>query len=162
MRSQCVEIIQTRHVPSERPRCLRHNIVHVLCVTINGVLNRVLDILTTYTHDSELQVITAPALISTLFQITTVPSMSFPVYVFTSRSLATASNNGDPSASRAHVLSERRLPSNCLFSSQTPVQNWLGCSSCLPHNSSARTTQTTPFILVCVSFVAERVYGTVL
>jgi hypothetical protein len=39
--------------------------------------------------------------------------------VFTSRSLATASNSGDSSTSCAEALSERRLPSNCLFSSQT-------------------------------------------
>jgi hypothetical protein len=34
--------------------------------TIDGVLDWILDLLTTYTHNSELQVITAPSLISTL------------------------------------------------------------------------------------------------
>jgi hypothetical protein len=49
------------------------------------------------------------------FQITTAPAKPFPVcYVFTSRSLATASNSGDSSASREQV-----------FSSETPVQNWI-------------------------------------
>jgi hypothetical protein len=68
-------------------------------------------------------------------QITTAWSKSFPVYcVFTSRSLATASNNGDSSASSAQALPERRLHSNCLFSSQTPLQNWLGCPNCPPYN----------------------------
>jgi hypothetical protein len=42
------------------------------------------------------------------------PLSLFPVcYIFTSRSLATASNGGDSSASRPQVLS-----------SQPPVQNW--------------------------------------
>jgi hypothetical protein len=36
--------------------------------------------------------------------------------VFTSRSLATAYNSGDSSASRSQIISERQLPSNCLFS----------------------------------------------
>jgi hypothetical protein len=46
-------------------------------------------------------------------QITTVHAKPFPAYcVFTSRFLTTAFNSGDPSASRAEVLS-----------SQTPVQN---------------------------------------
>jgi hypothetical protein len=47
-------------------------------------------------------------------QITTAPAKRFPVCcVFTSRSMATACNSGDSSASRAQV-----------FSSQPPVQNW--------------------------------------
>jgi hypothetical protein len=59
-------------------------------------------------------------------QITTATAKYFPARcVFTSRSLITASNSGDSSALRALVLCERRLPSNCLISSQTPVQNWL-------------------------------------
>jgi hypothetical protein len=44
-------------------------------------------------------------------QITTTPTKSFPVrYVFTSHSLATASNSGNSSASRDQVVSERRIP----------------------------------------------------
>jgi hypothetical protein len=59
-------------------------------------------------------------------QIGTAPAKSFPAYcVFTSHTLATASNSGDSSVSHAQVLSEWQLPSNCHFSSQTPVQNWL-------------------------------------
>jgi hypothetical protein len=87
-------------------------------LTLDRVLGWILDLLNTYTHDSELQATTAPSL------ITTASAKSFPAScVFTSRSLATASNSGDFSASRAEILSERRLPSNCVFSSQTPVQN---------------------------------------
>jgi hypothetical protein len=57
-----------------------------------------MDLLTTYTHPSELQVIIALFLISTIFQITTAPAKPFPAcYVFTSRSLATASNCADSS-----------------------------------------------------------------
>jgi hypothetical protein len=55
-------------------------------------------------------------------------------------------NSGDSSAIRSQVLS-----------SQTPVQNSLGCLSCLPYNSSVRPSQTTAFILVCVS-VASGTY----
>jgi hypothetical protein len=62
-------------------------------------------------------------------QITTAPAKSFAAYcVFTSRSLATASNCWDSSASRAQVLSP-----------YTPVQNWLGRSNCLPYNFSVWT-----------------------
>jgi hypothetical protein len=52
--------------------------------------------------------------------------------VFTSRSLAKASNSGDSSASRAQVKS-----------SHPPVQN------CLPHNPFAVTEQNTPFFCCC-------------
>jgi hypothetical protein len=40
---------------------------------------------------------------------------------------------------------------NCdwLFSSQTPVHNWLCRPSCLPYNSRARPARATPFILIC-------------
>jgi hypothetical protein len=80
--------------------------------------------LTTYTHDSELQAITAPPLISTIHQSPQHPLSRFPACcVFISRSLAAASASGDSSASRALVLS-----------SQTPVQNWLGRPNCLPCN----------------------------
>jgi hypothetical protein len=48
-------------------------------------------------------------------QITTAPNKSFPAcYVFTFRSLATAPNSGDSSASRAQVLSSPTLVQNCL------------------------------------------------
>jgi hypothetical protein len=60
-------------------------------------------------------------------QITKGHSKPFQACCVISRSLATASNSADSSALRAQVLSERRLPSNCLFSSQTPVKKliWL-------------------------------------
>jgi hypothetical protein len=52
-----------------------------------------MDLLTTYSHDLELQVITAQQL------ITTAPANPFPTCcVFTSCSLAAASNSGDFSA----------------------------------------------------------------
>jgi hypothetical protein len=63
-----------------------------------------LDLLTTYTHDSELQAITAPPLISKIHK-SPQHLLSFPACcVITSRSLATASNSGDSSASGAQVL----------------------------------------------------------
>jgi hypothetical protein len=79
-----------------------------------------MDLLTTYTHDSELQAITAPPLISTICKSPQHTLSLFQSAVFTNRSPAMASNRGDSSTS------------------QTPVQNWRG------HNSSARTTQKHP------------------
>jgi hypothetical protein len=76
-----------------------------------GLVN---DLLTTSTHYSELKAITAPPLISTIHKSSENP-LSFFQHVFTSRSLATASNSGNSYVSRAQVLS-----------SQTPVQNWIG------------------------------------
>jgi hypothetical protein len=100
-----------------------------------------MNLLTTYRHDSELQAITAPPLNSTIHKSPQHPLRFFPACcVFASRSLTTASNSGESSASHSQVLS-----------SQTPVQNPLGCPSCIPYNSSARPSQTTAFILVCVS-----------
>jgi hypothetical protein len=67
-------------------------------------------------------------------QITTEPVKPFPVcYVFTSLFLATASNNVDSSASRAHAIL------SCL-----PSHNWTGITLYLAYNISARTTQETP------------------
>jgi hypothetical protein len=69
-------------------------------------------LLTTSTHHSKLQVISAVAILHTS-PITTPPAKTFSACcVFTSRSLATASNSGDSSASLVQVLS-----------SQIPVQN---------------------------------------
>jgi hypothetical protein len=61
-----------------------------------------MDLLTTYSHNSELQATTAP-LQNT--QITTVPSKPFSACcVFTSHLLATASNSENSLASRIHVI----------------------------------------------------------
>jgi hypothetical protein len=69
-------------------------------------------LLTTYTHHLELQVITAPSLISTLYSSLKNPlSLSQPA-VLTSRSLATAFNIGDCSASHAQVLLSQPLMQN--------------------------------------------------
>jgi hypothetical protein len=69
-----------------------------------------MDLSTTYTHDSELQAITAPPLLSTIYKSPQHLLSLFPgCCVFISRSLATASNNGDSSASRAQVFSSQPL-----------------------------------------------------
>jgi hypothetical protein len=66
------------------------------------------DLLTTYTHHSELQVIIAPSLISTIHKSPQHPiSLFLASYIFTSRSLATASNSGGSSVSRSQVLSSQ-------------------------------------------------------
>jgi hypothetical protein len=88
------------------------------CVTLDGVLDSILDSLTTSRHDSEPQAITATSLMSTIQKK---PAKFFQPAVFTNRSLTTASNSDDTSASRAQVHSERRLRSICLFSSQTVI-----------------------------------------
>jgi hypothetical protein len=71
------------------------------------------DLLTIYTLDSELQAITALPLNSTIHKSPQHPLNLFSACcVFIGRSLATVSNSGDSSASRAQVLS-----------SQPPVHN---------------------------------------
>jgi hypothetical protein len=72
-----------------------------------------IDLLTTYTHDSDLQTITAPLLISTIHKSLQHPLSLLPACcVFFSLSLAMASSSEDSSPSRVHVLS-----------SQPPVTN---------------------------------------
>jgi hypothetical protein len=90
-----------RHIPeddilqiSESPnyRSATENIVTWMGVTLTGILDWILDSLTTLQHDSELQVITAPSLISKRYKS---HAKSFPARnVFTSSCLVTASNNG--------------------------------------------------------------------
>jgi hypothetical protein len=71
------------------------------------------NLLTTYTHHSELQAITAPLLISTLYKSSQKPLSLFPARrVVNNRSLATASNSGDSSAFRAHVVTFREYPTS--------------------------------------------------
>jgi hypothetical protein len=66
-----------------------------------------MNLLTTYTHNSEiLQAIAAPPLISTIHKSPQHPLGPFPAcHVFTSRSLAKASNKEDSSASTVTPLS---------------------------------------------------------
>jgi hypothetical protein len=75
-----------------------------------------MNLLTTYTHNSEWQTLTVLPLITANSQITTAPAKPFPVScVFTSRSLATAFNSGDSSASCAQVVftaPRAELPNN--------------------------------------------------
>jgi hypothetical protein len=100
----------------------------------------ILDLLFTCKHHSELRVITAPLLISTIHRSPQHPlSLSTACCVFNSRSLATASNNGDSSASCAHVDTVRLISSNWTLSqlstelpqtplqssTQLPILNWL-------------------------------------
>jgi hypothetical protein len=69
-------------------------------VTLDGGLDCILHLLTTYTNNSELQVITAPSLISTLYKSPQYTLSLFPARcVFTSRSLVTACDSGDSSDS---------------------------------------------------------------
>jgi hypothetical protein len=89
-----------------------------------------MDLLTTYTHHSGIQVITAPPLISTDHKSLHVKSS--PACSVNSRSLTTASNGGDSSASRSQVLS-----------SQPPVQNsvlnWQLTINCIKSKSKTKS-----------------------
>jgi hypothetical protein len=67
-----------------------------------------MDLLITYAHNSELTSNYSTTANLHNSQITTAPAKPFPAWcVFTSRSLETASNSGDSSASRAHLLSSQ-------------------------------------------------------
>jgi hypothetical protein len=69
-------------------------------VTLDGVLDWTLDLLTTLTHHSLLHLIIAPLQISTLYSSLEHMLSFFPACcVFTNRSRVTASNSGDYSAS---------------------------------------------------------------
>jgi hypothetical protein len=84
------------------------NIVTIY-VWLYGLL---MDLFATYTHHSELQIITALSPIPTIDKSQRHPQSLLQPAVFTSRSITTASNNGDSSASHAQILL-----------SQPPVQN---------------------------------------
>jgi hypothetical protein len=67
---------------------------------LDGFLYWMLDLLTTYTHDSELQAVNNTTASLHNSQITTAPAKPFPACsVITSRSLITGSNSGESSAS---------------------------------------------------------------
>jgi hypothetical protein len=85
-----------------------------------------MDLLTTYTHHSELQVITAVTLISTLYK--SLHAKSSPACsVFTSRCLVTALNSGDSSASA--LMSS--LSGECRATEMsTELQRHLFCLHC--------------------------------
>jgi hypothetical protein len=74
-------------------------------VIIDGVLDWRLDLLTTLTHDSRFHLIITPSLVSTLYKSLQHPLSLSICCVFTSRSLVTASNSGDSSASALNSLS---------------------------------------------------------
>jgi hypothetical protein len=132
-------------------------------IYIDGVWIGELDLLNTCTHHSELQVITALSLISTLYKSQQHPLSLFQPTVFTSRSLATASNSGDCIAFRAHIVTVRRISRNWTLvdcqlnysavSSQLPLQsspqlpalNWTPQPAWTPrYIAAAPTRQKTP------------------
>jgi hypothetical protein len=98
-----------------------------------------MDLLTTYTQHSELQVITALSLISKFYKSPQHPPSLLPACcVLISHSQATASNSGDSSASHTQVLSlqppmQNSQSAHCQLNystiySQSSLQNWtLNC-----------------------------------
>jgi hypothetical protein len=127
-----------------------------VCVTIRRGIDWILDLLTT--HHSELQVITALSLISTLYKSSQY-LLSFPACcVFNSRSLATASNTWESSASHAQLLPSPCLVQNCLpnissaeldrhFAELSFTQHYRN-SSLFLHSHSARTEQKASFQII--------------
>jgi hypothetical protein len=107
-------------------------------VTLEGVLDWILVVLTTCTHHSKLQAITTPPLITAIHKSPQPLLSLFQPAVFTSRSLIRLLTVEIFFGFGAQVLS-----------SQPPVQNWYGRSSFLPYNSSELPAETTPFILLC-------------
>jgi hypothetical protein len=85
-------------------QCRSENLTHIYTIKyvfiIGGILDWMLDLLNAYTCNSEIKVITAQSLISTLYKS---PQHTLNFFsaccVFTSRSPVTAYNSGDPSAS---------------------------------------------------------------
>jgi hypothetical protein len=113
------------------------------CVTMDGVWIEWLDVLRLYTLLETKSNYSAIANHHNS-QFTTAPAKPFPACcVFTSRSLATASNSVDSSASRAQVLPSPTLVQNCLpavFSEP----NWIAISSQPPLQSSTALSTTKP------------------
>jgi hypothetical protein len=113
-----------------------------------------LGLLYLYCTDTELQVITALSLISTIYKSPQHSLSPFPTCcVFTSRSLSTASNNRHSSASCAQVLPSPTLVQNCLPASpSTELDRHLFSASltelnCTQHFSSRLNCQpSTPLI----------------
>jgi hypothetical protein len=109
-----------------------------VCVTIDGVWIGELDLLTSCTHNSKPQVITAFSLIYTIYKSPQHPLSLFPARcVFNSRSLATASISGYFSASHDQVLPVQRIPLKWTLSIMNstiapshlslPCRAWLSC-----------------------------------
>jgi hypothetical protein len=119
-------------------RLLQDYTVTRMCVTVDGVLDWILDLLITYTHDSELQVIIAPSPISTILQITTAQANSFRACcVLTSLSLVTDSNSGDYSTSAFQSsLMRNFLPTEPFFFTDSRKKLTL-LPRCLSYNFSA-------------------------
>jgi hypothetical protein len=128
-----------------------------------------MDLLTTYTHHSELQAITALLLISTIHKLPQHPLSLFPAcYIFTSRSLATASNSGNSSALHAQVLLSQLSVQNSLSAVNSTIApsllrcnctaqlNWLPQPSAFLYDSSALTAlRTSHFSHCCGSHCPE-------
>jgi hypothetical protein len=113
--------------------CLRQWTISSILSRFRGDHRRGLDwwtdLLTTYTYQSELQVIRAPPLISTINKSPQHPLSLFPpCCVFISCSLGTASNSGDSSAFRAQVLlSQPPVQNSCQLSTIAPSLLSLPC-----------------------------------
>jgi hypothetical protein len=110
------------------------------CVTVDGIGIGYWIYWHICMHHSELQAITVVSLISTLYKSPQHLLSLFPACcVFKSSSLATASNNGDASASSTHVVTVRQISHNwtLFFTAGLSTLNWTGLPSLLslPHRA---------------------------
>jgi hypothetical protein len=122
-------------------------------VTTDGSMDWILDSLTplettsNYSATSDLHNL----------QFTIVLTKPFPTCrVFTSRSLAAASNSGDSSVSRAQVLPSPTLVRNCLPAN--PSTNWIAISSEPPLHSILFVTTELSMSLMLRPTVSRPVY----
>jgi hypothetical protein len=107
------------------------------------------DLLTTCIHHSELQAITAPLLISRIHRSPQHPLSLLPACcVFTSRSLRTASNSGDSSASRAHVATVRRISCNWTLVDCQPSYSAISSQPSLQSSTQLPTFNRTDNLIV--------------
>jgi hypothetical protein len=106
-------------------------------------MDRWINLLATYKHHSQIEVITAPPIISVLYKSVQHALNSPACRVFNSRSLATVSNNEDYSAPRAQVIPVHRIS-----------LKYRDCPRFLLYNHYARTIPKTQFFYcyVCVCF----------
>jgi hypothetical protein len=114
-----------------------------------------MDLLTTFTHDSDLQAIAASTLISTIHKSRqNLRSLFTACCVFTSRSLITTFKSADSSASSAQILSSQPPVQNSVqisLSYRTANQlNWTHCYNCPGYIFSARSIWKTLFFYCCV------------
>jgi hypothetical protein len=115
---------------------IKYVILSRVRVTLDGVLNWIFDLLNAYTHNTEQQAITVQSLISALYKS--------PQHRLSPVTFLTVEIHQRPRSSPLWMAAPFQLT---LFF-RASRKKWLVCPRRLPCNPSARSTQTTFFILV--------------